>query len=243
MPHSLEHRSDKTELIDGPFVQRELLHRNLHELDILNRLAGGHAGTVGGIRRLVTEKSRTYHIVDLGCGSGDTLKHIAVWARAFGYKVRLTGVDRNRDAIDYLKEKCRDYPEITGTVNDYHDFISSSAKIDVVVCSLFCHHLSDTELLALFGDMKRSVREGFIISDLHRNWIAYYGVKYLTRMMNGSLLSRVDGPVSVLRAFTSKELRSLLRNAHVTRYSVRWKWPFRYLVIARTSPPPDAAVP
>ena len=243
MPRSFKHRSDETELIDGPGVQKEMLYRNLHELDILNRRFGGHAATMEGIRKLVTEKNRTYHIVDLGCGSGDTLKHIADWAKARKYKVRLTGVDKNGDTINYLNMKSKEYAEITGTVSDYHDFILRTPTIDVVVCSLFCHHLSDNELMGLFANMKRCAREGFVINDLHRNWVAYYGVKYLTLLLNGSPLSRIDGPISVLRAFKSKDLHSLLQNAHIARYMIRRKWPFRYLVIGWTSLPRASSTP
>jgi ubiquinone/menaquinone biosynthesis C-methylase UbiE len=123
---------------------------------ILNRIFGGHAITVEGIRKLVTEKGRTYHIVDLGCGSGDTLKHIADWARSREYKVRLTGVDKDRDAINSLNEKCKEYAEITGMVSDYHDYVLRTPTVDVVVCYLFCHHLSDKELIDLFGNMLRN---------------------------------------------------------------------------------------
>ena len=235
MQHSFKHRSEETELMDGPDIQKEMLYRNLDELDILNRIFGGHATTMEGIRKLVTEKNRTYHIVDLGCGSGDTLKHIADWAKAHEYEVRLTGVDKNEDTINYLNKKCRKYGEITGIVSDYHDFILRTPTVDVVVCSLFCHHLSDKELLDLFGNIRRSARKGFVINDLHRNWVAYHGVKYLTRLLDGSLLSRIDGPISVSRAFKSKDLHSLLQNAHIARYTIRWKWAFRYLVIGWTS--------
>src|SRR5665647_1444642 len=114
MSGKFTYRSVKPEMMDAPDISKGMLYQNLHELDLLNRTLGGHAISLCGIKTLVNDKTRTYHIVDLGCGSGDTLKHIAKWARVHQYKVRLTGIDINADAINYLKHQCKDYPEISG---------------------------------------------------------------------------------------------------------------------------------
>jgi len=233
MLSKFKYRSYKTELLDLPNIPKEILYTNLYELDLLNRTFGGHSITLQGIKQLVTDKNQTYHIVDLGCGSGDALKYIANWAKSNNFKVHLTGVDKNINAINYLNEHCKDYPNIVGVVSDYHDFLKMANTIDIIHCSLFCHHLKDDELLELLSIMKRNARRGFIINDLHRNWFAYYSVRYLTRLFNGSSLSKNDGPISVLRAFTSKELNSLLQKAQITNYTINWKWAFRYLVVGK----------
>ena len=66
------YRSDEKELLDETNIQQDLLFKNLRELDILNRFTGGHAISLKGIKQLVTDHSKIYHIVDLGCGSGDS---------------------------------------------------------------------------------------------------------------------------------------------------------------------------
>ncbi len=81
--------------------------RNLRELDFLNRKLGGHTITLQGIKQLVRLKDKPYHIADLGCGSGDTLKHIARWARTNGFTVKLTGIDINEDTIAFVNHNCR----------------------------------------------------------------------------------------------------------------------------------------
>ena len=75
------HRSYEPELLDAPNIPKELLFKNLRELDVVNRLLGGHAITLAGIKKLVTDKNKTYRIVDVGCGGGDAMKHIALWAK------------------------------------------------------------------------------------------------------------------------------------------------------------------
>jgi hypothetical protein len=79
--------------------------------------------------------------------------------------------------------------------------------------------------------LKQNSKIGFVINDLQRNWLAYYGVQMITHLLNGSALSKSDGPVSILRAFKLKELKTLLQKAQIKNYSINWKWAFRYLVI------------
>jgi SAM-dependent methyltransferase len=220
-------------MMDDPDIPIQLLHKNLGELDILNRYLGGHSISISGIKQLITDRQKIYHIVDLGCGSGDVLKYIARWARSNKFQVKLTGIDRNPDAIKYLNINCSDYSEISGIVSDYKDFLETGPKIDIVHCSLFCHHLKDNELLELFSYLKIYALDGFVINDLQRSSVAYYTVWFLTRLLRGSTLSQHDGPVSVLRAFTRTELEKLLQTAGVKEISIQWRWAFRYLVVVK----------
>jgi len=234
MLNKFKHRSCEPELLDASYIPKELLFQNLHELDFINRVSGGESITLSAIKKMVIEKSRMYHIVDLGCGSGTTMKRIAGWARARGYKVKLTGVDKNVDVINYMHENCKDYPEIIGVVSDYRNFLKTCTSVDIIHCSLFCHHLNDKELEELFSFFERKIKSGFIINDLQRNCLAYYGVQIITHFLNGSALSKNDGPVSVLRAFKQAELKRLLQKAQVKNFTIKRKFAFRYLIVGRT---------
>ena len=233
MPNKFKHRSDKKEMLDALDIPQELLVTNLDELDILNRSFGGHAITLQGLKMLVTDKEKTYRIADLGCGSGDTMKHLAKWAKANGYKVVLIGVDMNTDAIEHLNAHCKDFPEISGVVSDYKEFLKANSNIDIIHCSLFCHHLNDEELLNLLNWVKSYAKVGIIINDLQRHWLAYYSAKAFTYLLNGSVLAKNDGPISVLRGFKRKELDTLFQRAGFEWYSIAYKWAFRYLVVGQ----------
>ncbi len=224
-------RSYQPELLDAPDIAKELLFRNLRELDVINRTLGGHAITLSGINQLLTDKNKTYHIVDIGCGGGAAMLQIAKWAKKNNYKVQLTGVDMNADCIEYMNTVCKDHPEIKGTVSDYHDYLKKDNAIDIIHCSLFCHHLKDNELTELFILMNKHARTGFIINDLQRHWFAYYSIKFLTRLLNGSVLVKHDAPLSVLRGFKKKELKKLFKISGVENMNIRWKWAFRYLIV------------
>jgi len=235
MPNKFTSRSDEKEMLDESNIQRDLLIKNLSELDTCNRFTGGHAILLKGIRQLITDHNKIYHIVDLGCGSGDALKTIANWARSNKYHIRLTGIDLNVNAIEYLKINCVNYPEITGITSDYRDYITGNESIDIVHCSLFCHHLHDAELLQLFIYFRQHIKKGFIINDLHRSRMAYYSVWLFTRLFNGTELAKHDGPVSVLRGFKSGELVRLLSKAEIIDYAIQNEWAFRYLIIGKTN--------
>jgi SAM-dependent methyltransferase len=233
MCNKFSYRSDKKELLDESNISTVLLRKNLKELDFLNRTTGGHANSIRGIKELISDREKTYSIADLGCGSGDILKVIANWARENNFRVKLTGVDKNPDVIEYLKIHCFEYPEITGITSDYMEYCKKE-EIDIVHCSLFCHHLNDDELLQLFIYFRKNIKTGFIINDLQRYWLPFYSAWLLTRVFNGSELSKNDGPISVLRGFKSNELIDLLLNAGIYNYSVSKVWAFRFLIIGKT---------
>jgi SAM-dependent methyltransferase len=229
MSTKFKYRSNEKELLDETNIQQDLLFKNLRELDILNRNTGGHAISLKGIKQLVTDRTKIYHIVDLGCGSGDSLRAIADWARENNFKVRLTGVDMNADVIEYLGKHCSAYPEITGITSDYQEFLDRNKSIDIVHCSLFCHHLNEDELIKLFTYFREKVTIGFVINDLQRNWMAYYSAWLFTRLLNGTTLAKNDGPVSVLRAFKVSELKYLLEKANIKNYTIQKKRLFAFL--------------
>ncbi|HET6227536.1 MAG TPA: methyltransferase domain-containing protein [Bacteroidia bacterium] len=231
MPTKFSQRSYEKELLDAPSIPKELLIKNLRELELVNTTLGGHAITLAGVKQLLSDKTKVYTLVDIGCGGGDALIHIARWARKENYKIQLIGVDINADAIDYMNIQCQAYPEITGVVSSYEDFLKTNTKVDIVHCSLFCHHLTDAELLTLLTHVQQ-LNCGLIINDLHRHWFAYYSIKFLTRVLNGSSLVKNDAPLSVLRGFKKSELRKIVHDAQLPA-AIKWRWAFRYLVLKK----------
>jgi 2-polyprenyl-3-methyl-5-hydroxy-6-metoxy-1,4-benzoquinol methylase len=231
MSSKFNERSLQGELLDSPEVPAHLLVQNLRELDFLNRKSGGHRISLEGIKMLMTNARKMYHIVDLGCGSGDLLRYLAGWASKNGFKVKLTGVDVQPGAISYLKEESTAYPEITGVTTDYRTYLEVHSEIDIIVCSLFCHHLNNSELLWLLSKIHRQSEEGFVINDLQRSPLAYYAAAAMTRILGGSTLSRHDGPVSVLRGFKKNELESLFKDAGVKNYIIQRRPFFRLLAV------------
>ena len=230
-----KNRSHETEMMDDPGIPREMLYRNLDELDTLNRTLGGHRASLKAIKQLIKSKNKKYHIVDLGCGSGDSLIFIAKWARNKKIPVSLTGVDNNKNAIDYLKQHCKHYPEIKGIHADYNDYVNQQNNIDILHCSLFCHHLSNEELVNLFRIFQAKANIGFIINDIQRSFAAYYSTILFTTIANASPLARNDGPVSVLSGFKKREMKYFLKMAGIHKYKITKRFAFRIIVVGQTN--------
>lgn len=223
-------RSARKELLDAENIPQQDLYRNLYELERINTLLGGHAVTVSGLTKLALNRTTRYRILDIGSGGGDTLKHVAEWGRKNGYQFDLTGVDLKNECIQYASNYCKEYPEITFIQSDYRNVVKEDVTYDIIITSLFCHHLTNEELQELFDWSTNHAKIAVILNDLHRHPLAYYSIAFLTLLFSKSYLVKNDAKLSVLRGFSRRELQHLLQPF---TFELRWKWAFRWLVIIR----------
>ncbi|GAA4841966.1 methyltransferase domain-containing protein [Algivirga pacifica] len=228
-------RSEKKELLDAPDIPRDALFRNLQELDTINQQLGGYEVVLKGLQQLLESipKGQTIRILDIGSGGGDTLKQVYLHLHQ-QYDIALTGVDLKEDCIVYAKQNTAGLP-ITWIQSDYRVLLSQQEHppFDIIITSLFCHHLDNPSMVELLTWMKKHARIGFVINDLHRHFLAYYSIQWLTRLFSRSYLVKHDAPLSVLRAFRKKELLALCQQANITHVQLQWKWAFRWLMIGR----------
>ncbi|MCB2406759.1 methyltransferase domain-containing protein [Hymenobacter lucidus] len=229
----LSRRATEEELMDDLTLASDALRQNLDELETINTWLGGYQVVLDGLQRLRPRfpEGRTLRLADLGSGGGDTLRHIARWTRKKGIPAELVGVDANAFMIDYAAAKAAGFPEISFAQQDIFSPEFRQQHFDIITCSLFCHHFSSEALALLLRQLKEQARVGVIINDLHRQPLAYYSIKWLTRLLGGSHLVQHDAPLSVARAFTRCEWQAILRAAGIEKYSLRWCWAFRWQVI------------
>ncbi len=228
----LRQRSNELELLDDLTLSGEELRRNLDELEVINDWLGGHKVVLSALDKLVKKhKPQRLRIADIGCGGGDTLKSIARWARNKSINVELIGVDANDFMVQYARRRCSDFPEVQVEQHDVFSEEFALQKYDVVVCSLFCHHFTDSQLARMFRQLHQQAQLAVIINDLHRHWLAYYSIKYITAAFSRSHLIKNDAPLSVWRAFRRQELEQLVQQAGITKYELRWMWAFRWQLL------------
>ncbi|WP_299826416.1 methyltransferase domain-containing protein [uncultured Pontibacter sp.] len=227
----LKYRSNEPELMDDLTLSGEELRRNLAELEVINNWLGGHKVVLDALEQITKNGNHTLRIADIGCGGGDTLKSIAKWTRRKSIKVELEGIDANDFMVQYARNRCAEFPEIS--INQYDVFSGAFAlqKYDVVVCSLFCHHFTDKQLVQMFRQLYKQAKYKVIINDLHRHWLAYYSIKYITAAFSGSRLVKNDAPLSVWRAFKREELEELVQQAGIQNYTLKWMWAFRWQLV------------
>jgi hypothetical protein len=61
--------------------------------------------------------------------------------------------------------------------------------------------------------------------------LAYYSIKWLTRLFSKSYLVKNDAPISVERGFIKKEWENLCGLAGIKPVSIQWQWAFRHLIV------------
>jgi ubiquinone/menaquinone biosynthesis C-methylase UbiE len=126
----------------------------------------------------------------------------------------------------------------TGVILEQADALHlpfSDGEFDVVTCSLALHHFEPLEARRVLSEMWRVARRGIVVADLSRGRTAYLATWLATHLVASNRLTRHDGPVSVLRAYTPIELSELAREAGLERFEVRRRFPFRQVLVARRS--------
>jgi SAM-dependent methyltransferase len=226
-------RATTPELMDDLTLASDELRQNLDELETINTWLGGYRPVLAALARLRPRfpAGRPLRLADLGSGGGDTLRHVAAWARRQGVPVALTGIDANEFMLTYAAAKSAAYPEISYRQVDIFSPEFAAQPYDVLTASLFCHHFTDAELVDLLRRWHRQAQMAVVINDLHRHPLAYYSIKYLTRLLGGSRLVQNDAPLSVARAFARADWQRLLAQAGITQYELRWCWAFRWQVV------------
>lgn len=229
------HRATVQELMDDLTSGGNDLHQALRELDTINALLGGNRVTLDGIAALLRETPESVHlrIADVGCGSGDLLRLTRNLLEKQSRAASLTGIDANPNVVAYAVAHTPARYKIDYQVMNIFSEAFDNTQFDIVMGTLFFHHLNDAQLTTFLRKMKAQVSIGMVINDIHRNWFAYYAIMWLTRFFSRSPMVRHDATRSVLRAFRKHELESILKVAGIARYTLRWRWAFRWQLIIR----------
>ena len=108
-------------------------------------------------------------------------------------------------------------------------------SFDIVTCSLALHHFDPAGAVLVLREMDRICRNGFIVNDLRRGVVGYGATWVASHLTTRNRLTRHDAPLSIRRAYTPAELRSLLDEAGVERVDVKLLPWFRMVAIKRAA--------
>lgn len=225
-------RSYEPELMDDFSCGGDELKQTLAELKTINRLLGGNKVTTDGLKKLLkNHSSGTIRIADVGCGGGDMLHVMQKWGKSTGLDLEFLGIDANPHTIQLAKETFSGNPGIAFEVDDVLRETFYQKPIDIVTCTLFTHHFNDEELKQMFAAFLKKAKVGVVVNDLHRNPVAYYSIKYLTKFFSKSPMVIHDAPLSVQRSFTKRELYRLFEGLGFKKIEISWHWAFRWQVV------------
>lgn len=205
-------RAELTEKMDEPCT-REELRACLRDIARVNRWLLATRPVLGWLESLGLERAHgPVRLLDVGCGYGDVLRRIERWARARGVAMELTGIDLNPDAVAIAEEASEGKSAIRWEQADVFAYKPSKPP-DLVVSSLFTHHLGDDEVVRFVVWMEASARSGWFVHDLVRHPTPYRLFRALAWGTRLHPFVRNDGPISILRAFVPEEWQALCARA------------------------------
>lgn len=230
----LSQRCCQPEIMDQPDLDEQRHWNALRGLERINRWSGSARILWPAVRDLARAgHSVPLRILDLASGAGDV--SIGLWRRArrAGLPVQVDGWDISPRAVTYARKRAGDQK---AEVQFFQaDALRSDIPdgYDVLVSSLFLHHLGEEEGSHLLTRMARAARRMVLINDLVRNTAGYLLAFLGTRILSASDVIHVDGPRSVAAAFTVLEALALAEKAGLAGATVARRWPCRWLLTWR----------
>ena len=225
-----KHRNDDPEIMDDFGLKGDVLKESLDKIAQINQLLGGNKLTLKGVEELLKKVSNSnlITIVDVGCGNGDMLRKLADFGIESNLNMELIGIDANAFTVNYAADLSRKYSNITYSCQNIFDESFSEIKYDILLCTLTLHHFKNSEIVKLLAFFNANSRIGFVINDLHRSVSAYRLFQAVCFVFRLNEMSRKDGLTSILRGFKKHELIAFSENLKFKKYSIHWKWAFRY---------------
>jgi 2-polyprenyl-3-methyl-5-hydroxy-6-metoxy-1,4-benzoquinol methylase len=231
------YRTNQPEIMDDFDMKGEVLKDALDKIAKINQLLGGNKLTLDGVKNLLEQNppQEKITVLDIGCGNGDMLRIVADYLEENDIKCSLIGIDANQFTVDYAKKLSLHYPNIAYRCEDIFDKSLEKLEYDIVLCTLTLHHFRDEEIIKLLKVLKARAKMGIVINDLERSTISYRLFQALCFVFRLNDMSREDGLVSILRGFKKRELERFSRKLHFKKYTIAWKWAFRYQWIINTN--------
>ncbi len=234
MRNKLASRHRQSELMDDPALDQNAHRHALESLGRINWLSQSDKSVWSVILRQARAQTqgRPVTILDIAAGGGDLAIRLAGLAKRDGVSIAIDGCDISPTALKFATDQAT-----AAKLNNVR-FLQCDAlhqpfpqpKYDIVMCSLFLHHLPEKHAVLLLQRMKSAATKLVLVDDLRRThfgyWLAWLGCRILTRCH----VVHIDGPMSVEGAFTTKEAKAIATEAGLTNAVVIHRWPQRFLL-------------
>jgi 2-polyprenyl-3-methyl-5-hydroxy-6-metoxy-1,4-benzoquinol methylase len=206
---SLAQRQLEGELMDDPGVDAHVHVAALRGLRRINRVSRTAAALWPPLVRIAgARRGGALSLLDIATGGGDAA--ISLWwrARRRGLALHVDACDISRTALRFAASGAA---RAGAPVRFFRlDVLSEPppARYDVITATLFLHHLTDAQIVALLRTLAAHA-DHLLISDLIRSRAGYCLASIGTRLLSGSPIVHTDGLRSVRAALTVPEARAL----------------------------------
>lgn len=224
-------RSTAKELMDDPSMDMVTLQNTYADINRCNALLGGYGITLRGVWKLVkNDLSKSYTILDMGCGDGDILRKLANYLTKKKVKHQLIGVDLRSDVLDIAREKSAQYATITYQKIDILE-LKEDYPCDILINTLTMHHFPEEQMLQFLEKFVAVAKLGVVINDLQRSILSYRLFQFFSLFFIRGPVAKYDGLVSITRGFRKSELLEYAKKLPKAAHTIQWKWAFRYVWI------------
>jgi hypothetical protein len=222
-PAAGHQRPRGVEYLDAPHVDPALVRRSLRDVSVANRLFGGTRAVLAELgRTLADARGQCLTLLDVGTGAADI--PLAARRAAAEHGVELTTL--GLDVSPALVEASLPFVSLA-VLGDARALPFRPRSIDIITCSQVLHHFSAADSVRLIREMDRTARLRVIVSDIRRSVGAAAGLWLASFPLGFHPVSRHDGVVSVMRGYSTRELRHLVRGALGRTPDVRRRAGFR----------------
>ena len=230
---SLSQRDRQPELMDDPAIAPADHRAALQGLRRANRFSRSASIVWPVLRQLATDSTtaQPLKILDIASGGGDVTWEIARRAKRHHLPIQVEGCDRSQFAVEYATKAqaaSETFPVRFFPLDVLQDDLPKG--YDVLMCSLFLHHLSHEDAQRLLSRMADAAKRLVLINDLRRTRLGYALAYVGSRLLSRSPIVHYDGPLSVRAAFTSEEVLKLALEAGLKGATMTHHWPERYLL-------------
>jgi len=217
--------------MDQPDIDPQLHAQALVGLARVNRWSRTSNSLLKPITRLARDRGAgMLSVLDVACGGADVSIRLVRLAFRHRLRLMLTGYDLSPTAVERAQEAA-EAAKVPARFKVCDVLTEPFAmRFDIVMSSLFLHHLDDSQVVELLKKMAAAARELVVVSDLDRRPLGYLAAKVACRVLTRSPVVRVDGPRSVAAAFRPDELLRLSQDAGLSTARIQSAWPFRQLL-------------
>lgn len=196
--------------MDDPDVDREKLERTYRQFQTINQLISRWHYIYR--RYLLPDMKKLNHpasFLDIGFGGGDILFNLAKWARRDGIEIRITGIDPDYRALDFVQQLEKpDYIQFRQLSTS--DLVKNRKTFDYVISNHLMHHLETDQLLQLLNDAKSLSRRKVLFNDIERSDLGYLFFSSIAPLLFHNSFAVKDGKISIKRSYTRAELLQLV---------------------------------
>lgn len=193
------------EFLDEPDVDPDVRCQAQGDIARSNQLLGGLRAAIVEVCGAARGIGPASTLLDVGTGLADIPERATAVAKRDGIVLTTIGVDGAASLLVAARGRVTH-----GVCASVFALPFRDHSVDIVMCSQLLHHFDWPDAEHVVGELNRVAAHAVIVIDLRRSWIAAAGFWIVANALRFHRVTRHDGVVSVLRGFTTAELRRLV---------------------------------